>query len=250
MMIALQKAKNALRRRLLDRVPPALGELLSRSLSRRVWFRGIGAGGVLAMATLLASGNAGAVDLSRIAPPLFGAVSMVNADLSPFTKWTHVLGAYAGERQRMGADCVAGESCKMQQWAGFIDSLRGLDRWSQIVEVNRRMNTAPYIEDVDNYGSTDYWATPAEFFDRSGDCEDYAIAKFMTLRELGVPNEQMRIAVVHDTNLDLVHAVLVVYHDDVAYLLDNQIEQVVRVDSVRHYRPYYSLNESLWWRHS
>ena len=113
-----------------------------------------------------------------------------------------------------------------------------------------RMNSARYIEDINNYGDTDYWATPGQFFDRSGDCEDYAIAKFMTLLELGFSNEQMRIAVVHDTNLNLIHAVLVVYVNDVGYLLDNQIEQVVQVDSVRHYRPYYSLNETRWWRHS
>jgi predicted transglutaminase-like cysteine proteinase len=249
MMFTLETAKNAIRRRLLGRVP-SVGAALAKALARRVWFRGLGAGGVLAMTALLAAGNAGAVDLSRTAPPLFGAMSEVNGDLSPFVKWTHVLAAYQAEHARMAQPCATGESCKLQQWAGFIASLRGVDRWTQITEVHARMNSAPYIEDTDNYGNTDYWATPGQFFDRSGDCEDYAIAKFMTLRELGFTNEQMRIAVVQDTNLNLVHAVLVVYYEDVAYLLDNQIDQVVRVDSVHHYRPYYSLNETLWWRHS
>lgn len=215
--------------------------------ARPVWHRGVG--GALALAMLLSSGAAGAVDLSRQAPPLFGAPSVANADLAPFVKWTRVLRDFPAERAAMRQGCRPGESCKLQQWATFIDSLRGHDRWTQIAEVHRRMNSAPYIEDIDNYGINDYWATPAEFFDRSGDCEDYAIAKFLTLRELGFSNDQMRIAVVQDTNLNLVHAVLVVYYEDVAYLLDNQIDQVVRVDSVRHYRPYYSLNETLWWRH-
>lgn len=112
------------------------------------------------------------------------------------------------------------------------------------------MNSAPYIEDINNCGQTDYWATPGQFFDRSGDCEGFAISKFLTLRELGFANEQMRIAVLQDTNLNLVHAVLLVYNNDVAYLLDNQIDQVVRADTVKHYRPDYSLNETRWWRHS
>lgn len=250
MMNTLQKAGESIRRTLLDRAQVGFGALLSGAIRQRVWFRGMTAAGILAMTTLMSTGNAGAVDLSRQAPPLFGAMSVVNADLSPFVKWTHVLSAFQAEHARMYQACQPGESCKLQQWAGFIQSLRGHDAWTQITEVHHRMNSARYIEDSDNYGSSDYWATPGQFFDRSGDCEDYAIAKFMTLRELGFSNEQMRIAVVHDTNLDLVHAVLVVYHNDVAYLLDNQIDQVVRVDSVRHYRPYYSLNETLWWRHS
>lgn len=202
------------------------------------------------MATLFTSVEAGAVDLSRQSPPLFGAASVVSTDLSPFVKWTTVLAAARAEEARMTQPCQTGESCKLQQWAGFIESLRSFDQWAQINEVNARMNGARYIEDIDNYGNTDYWATPGQFFERSGDCEDYAIAKFMTLRELGFTNEQMRIAIVHDTNLNLVHAVLVVYYQDVAYLLDNQISQVVRVDSIRHYQPYYSLNESMWWRHT
>ena len=249
-MNTLQKAEETVRRTLLDRVQSKVDDILAGAFARRVWFRWMTAGGILAMASLTSAGNAGAVDLSRQAPPLFGAMSVVNADLSPFVKWTQVLDSFQSERARMYQPCRQGESCKLQQWAGFIQSLRGHDPWTQIIEVHRRMNSAYYIEDIDNYGNTDYWATPGQFFERSGDCEDYAIAKFMTLRELGFTNEQMRIAVVHDTNLDLVHAVLIVYYQDVAYLLDNQIDQVVRVDSVRHYRPYYSLNETLWWRHS
>jgi predicted transglutaminase-like cysteine proteinase len=247
MMNALQKAQNALRRRLPERAfsPRAVTGRAPRSR-----LGGLAAGAFAAATMLSAAAGAGAVDLSGMAPPLFGAPGMPSTDLSPFTKWTHVLSAHDAERARMHQECAPGDSCKLQQWGVFIESLRGLDRWSQIVEVNRRMNSARYIEDIDNYGVTDYWATPGEFFDRSGDCEDYAIAKFMTLRQLGFSNEEMRIAIVHDTNLNLVHAVLVIYHEGVAYLLDNQIEQVVRVDSIRHYRPYYSVNETMWWRHS
>lgn len=205
--------------------------------------------GVVAF-TLLGGEAAQAVDLSRNAPPLFGAASVVSTDLSQFHKWTGVLADFRAERERMYRDCLPGESCKLQQWRSFIDSLRGRDPMTQITETHARMNSAPYIEDINNYGQTDYWATPGQFFDRSGDCEDYAISKFLTLRELGFANEQMRIAVLQDTNLNLVHAVLVVYNNDIAYLLDNQIDQVVRAETVKHYRPYYSLNETRWWRHS
>lgn len=249
-MNTLQKAWGAVRRADRHRTRSNVGGSANGAIFGRLFTRGVAAAGAAAMAAMIGANPADATDLSRQAPPLFGVASAANSDLSPFVKWTQVLDAFQSEHVRMYQPCQQGESCKLQQWAGFIQSLRGHDRWTQIVEVHRRMNSAYYIEDIDNYGNTDYWATPGQFFDRSGDCEDYAIAKFMTLRELGFTNEQMRIAVVHDTNLDLVHAVLIVYHQDVAYLLDNQIDQVVRVDSVHHYRPYYSLNETLWWRHT
>ena len=52
--------------------------------------------------------------------------------------------------------------------------------------VNRFVNGWAYRADADNYGRSDYWATPLEFFRRSGDCEDYVIAKYRSLRLLGL----------------------------------------------------------------
>ena len=120
---------------------------------------------------------------------------------------------------------------------------------AQIRAVNRQMNEAPYITDIRNWGIDDYWATPLQFLDRDGDCEDYAISKYMSLRALGVPVESMRVAVVQDLNLDTAHAVLVVYVGGKGYVLDNQIEQVVSQAEIYHYRPYYTVNENAWWLH-
>ena len=52
---------------------------------------------------------------------------------------------------------------------------------------------------MDVWGVMDYWETPAEFFQKSGDCEDFAIAKYFALRDLGFPASQMRIVVLKDT---------------------------------------------------
>ncbi|WP_026805104.1 transglutaminase-like cysteine peptidase [Aliarcobacter faecis] len=46
-------------------------------------------------------------------------------------------------------------------------------------------------------GIDDYWATPKEFLiNGHGDCEDYAIAKYFTLLELGIKKENLYFAVV------------------------------------------------------
>ena len=77
-----------------------------------------------------------------------------------------------------------------------------------------------------NWGQKDYWATPLEFMAKFGDCEDYAIAKFMSLRRLGWKTSKCVVAV-KDLNLKVGHAILVVYLDDKVYVLDNQIKQVI-----------------------
>ena len=69
------------------------------------------------------------------------------------------------------------------------------------------------------------------------------------MRALGMSNENMRIVVVQDLNLRLGHAVLVVYLNNKAYVLDNQVDRVVSAERVRHYRPIYSINENAWWLH-
>ena len=111
------------------------------------------------------------------------------------------------------------------------------------------MNKHPYITDPVNWGVDDYWASIGQFFAKDGDCEDYAIAKFYTLRELGWDNDQMRIVVLQDLNLRVAHAILVVQAGERTLVLDNQINQVVEAAAIRHYRPIFSLNETHWWLH-
>ncbi|MBI3707639.1 MAG: transglutaminase-like cysteine peptidase, partial [Proteobacteria bacterium] len=94
-----------------------------------------------------------------------------------------------------------------------------------------------------------YWATPLQFFAKDGDCEDYAIAKFVSLKMLGFTNEQMRLVVLDDLNLQIPHAILVVYIGGRAFVLDNQIPKVVPAEVIHHYRPIYSINEDGWWLH-
>ena len=197
--------------------------------------------------SMLAHPAAGQASIS-----VFNAAEVRSSDLSPFPKWTTMIARYAGEHQRLRQPCQqsASEQCMLRQWVGFLDSLHGLDPRTQIEEVNRRMNSAPYIEDIMNYGIPDYWASPNEFFENSGDCEDYAIAKFMSLRLLGFSNDDMRVAVVQDTNLNLIHAVLIVEYNGQSLVLDNQIAQVVPTSAIHHYVPYFTINEQYWWQHT
>jgi len=184
-------------------------------------------------------------------PALFGAKEVRSDKLELFTKWTAALARTFDERRLADAPCTATafNRCHFAAWRRFLDSLDGLDRTAQLEAVNRYMNRKRYVLDPRNYGVRDYWAAPGQFLSRDGDCEDYAIAKFMSLKALGFTNDEMRIVVLQDLNLGIAHAILVVYLDGRALVLDNQIEDVVSADAIIHYRPIYSINEHHWWLH-
>ena len=164
---------------------------------------------------------------------LFGTREVASSDISAFKKWTGILGRL---------DKVSFNNDKLQQFEGMSLS-------SKVVAVNEYVNKFRYIEDKNNFGKSDYWATPTEFFARGGDCEDFAIAKYALLKESGVPESKMRLAIVQDKIKNIPHAVLIVYTDNGPMLLDNQMKTTKQVASVDRYKPIYSINSTGWWRH-
>jgi predicted transglutaminase-like cysteine proteinase len=200
---------------------------------------------------LLAAGALRAeVPGSQALDHVFGATSIRSENLSLFPKWRGTLARYFAERQ-VARNCEAGlfSRCDLAAWEAFLERQQGHDPLRQIEAVNRYMNEHRYVIDPINWGVEDYWATPLQFLDRDGDCEDYAIAKFMSLRALGWPSDRLRIVVVNDLNLRVQHAVLVVELDRTAYVLDNQSAAVMPAERIRHYAPVYSVGEESWWLH-
>lgn len=194
--------------------------------------------------TLMAAPGAFAAGLNN---PFFSRTQVASHDISPFAKWTAVLPRYEQQRHSAEESCT-GDACMPRQWEALITRLQGKPVKTQIDAVNRFFNAVTYIEDADNWGMEDYWATPYEFMSRGGDCEDYAIAKLITLKRLGVPESSMRVVIVQDYNLGgIIHAVLEVKSQGVPYLLDNQATEVVSEAKVFHYQPVYAINDQQWW---
>ncbi|MEX0583465.1 MAG: transglutaminase-like cysteine peptidase, partial [Sneathiella sp.] len=166
---------------------------------------------------------------------LFGYQATPYSGLKPFPKWRKVLDTYKDEP----GECVPNKynRCAYQKWAALIEEWRLLSKEKQLEKVNRHMNLFRYILDPINWGVRDYWEIPKEFFARFGDCEDYAIVKYFTLRALGWPAEDMKIVVLQDINLGVAHAILVVDFKGKSLVLDNQIGQIVDAKRIRHYQP-------------
>lgn len=179
--------------------------------------------------------------------PLLISRQVDSADISPFTKWTPLMPRYESQRAHMKGRCI-GKGCLNQQWEKLLSHLEGKPVPVKIEAVNRFFNAMTYVSDQDNVGINDYWQTPYEMMANGGDCEDYAIAKYISLKRLGVPETAMRIMVVKDMNLDgTVHAMLEVKFENKAYILDNQAKMVLPVARVFHYEPIFAINESKWW---
>lgn len=142
-----------------------------------------------------------------------------------------------------------GETCHLAAWSDFIESLRGRDPAEQVRLVNDHLNQIRFIEDRDNWGAKDYWAAPGEFFGRGGDCEDYALTKYLSLRKLGFSAEQLRLVVLKDKRRRVAHAILVVELEGESLVLDNLSDRVLSWSDVGHYKPLYSLNEDSAWLH-
>jgi predicted transglutaminase-like cysteine proteinase len=90
--------------------------------------------------------------------------------------------------------------------------------------VNRTLNSFPWISDRNNWNADDYWATPLETLTKfGGDCEDMAIGKFMMLRMMDVPKQNLELAYVKIKKTGESHMVLVWLNDSrsESLVLDN-----------------------------
>jgi len=188
---------------------------------------------------------------SSIYPALFGTRETYSPGIERFYKWTGMLQRWTAERRQASQICVLGHTagCEPREWGRIVDLLRPLDLRAKLDAVNTLVNRYPYTPSAANWLEPNHWETPFEFLAKSGQCQDYAITKFMLLRAAGVPNELLRVVVLRDRRLDLDHAVTVAYVDGDALMLDNQIPDVVSVARIHHYQPYYSINETGWWLH-
>ncbi len=181
---------------------------------------------------------------------VFGYLQLPRESLQIFPQWLSVLERHLRELAPAG-NCRATRfnQCHLKQWLRFLDSIKNLDEAEQVRRVNLYANEKSYVLDIENYGIEDYWATPRQFLDQSGDCEDYAIIKMLSLKHLGIDPGRMRVVVVQDTNLRVAHAVLSLDVKQDIMILDNQIREVISHKNIFHYVPVYSVSERRWWMH-
>ncbi len=193
------------------------------------------------IALLALTGNAFASDNSQLVDVSVGEALKIPA-------WSHLTTLIDRDEATIEA-CRQDGSCDRSSVAAFVAFLGSVDdlpRDQQLEAVNNHFNRLPYMNDDTIFGIEDVWQSPLSFAAGSGDCEDYAIAKYAALRLLGFAEQDMRLIVLLDESRGIHHAVLEVQQDGHAKVLDN-LSTEVEFDMDEDYRPIYALNQVDHW---
>lgn len=135
-------------------------------------------------------------------------------------------------------------------WRQLIDELQHEAIDEKLYSINRFFNRFDFVDDLVHWNEKDYWATPIEFIATgAGDCEDYTIAKYFSLIELGVPESQLRLMYVTALELRQPHMVLAYYKTptSIPLVLDNINRQILPANKRRDLSPIYSFNGNGLW---
>lgn len=121
---------------------------------------------------------------------------------------------------------------------------------ASLQRVNQFFNKVPFASDLQHWGVQDYWATPVEMLSSfGGDCEDYSIGKYLSLREIGIPISKLRITYVRATGFDESHMVLAYYPSPDAdpLILDNLSGDIRLASQRTDLEPVYGFNDDDVW---
>jgi predicted transglutaminase-like cysteine proteinase len=183
---------------------------------------------------------------------LFGSIEVASASFQGLPQWTRVMAVMQAEAPAFdrcldnAADCG---TPVLKNWRKIVTSAEGLGRREKLETVNNFFNRWPYKLDSEIYGLSEYWATPREFMTRSGDCEDYSIAKYFALRKLGFSADEMRLVILMDEIRGIGHAVLAIQEGNDTLILDSLSNLLLSHTAYKHYVPQYSMNETTRWAH-
>ncbi|WP_091356239.1 transglutaminase-like cysteine peptidase [Amphritea atlantica] len=139
---------------------------------------------------------------------------------------------------------------RLQSWQNLIKEIADLDEDEKLFRVNRFFNQMEFVDDIIHWHQKDYWASPVEFLiTNGGDCEDFSIAKYYTLRQVGIPIEKLSIAYVKALRLNQAHMVLTYYATpkSTPLILDNLIPEIRPANRRPDLQHVYSFNgDNLW----
>ncbi|RKS23899.1 putative transglutaminase-like cysteine proteinase [Pseudomonas sp. WPR_5_2] len=135
---------------------------------------------------------------------------------------------------------------RIEAWGRMLHDERNAPEREQLDAVNRFFNQQlSFQDDTRIWHQTDYWATPVESLSKgAADCEDYALAKYFSLRHLGIPSEKLRITYVKALTQNQAHMVLTFYSSPSAdpLVLDNLIGDIRPASQRKDLLPVYAFN--------
>lgn len=146
---------------------------------------------------------------------------------------------------------------RVQQWRAALSQMQDKPEAEQLREANDFFNRqVQFLDDSVVWQQKDYWATPLETLaKRAGDCEDFVIAKYLSLRQLGVADEKLRLIYVRAkiggerSSLTQAHMVLGYFETPTSepLVLDNLVGDIQPASRRTDLFPVFSFNSSGLW---
>jgi len=183
---------------------------------------------------------------------LFGTTEFKANSLEALPQWKQVIKTFGDLKAAASAcdeDILKCGSQQMTLWRAKIQELEHAAPSLKIREINRFINRWQKATDQDLYEAADHWAAPLDFIKKGGDSEDFAIMKYVSLKELGIKADHMRIVVTNDVLRGQTHTILTVRMGNKTLVLDSQNDSVLSDDFIKYYVPFYSANETTRWAH-
>lgn len=151
-----------------------------------------------------------------------------------------------------------GPSARFAEWRKMLGEGSRIPEGEKLRRVNDFFNRhTAFDDDFSVWGQSDYWATPLEMIGQGrGDCEDFSIAKYFSLLNLGVPIAKLRLVYVRamlqgvDGPVQQAHMVLAYYATPSAdpVILDNLIPEIRPASQRSDLSPIFSFNSSGLWQ--
>lgn len=179
---------------------------------------------------------------------------LVAAQATAFSYQGYLLTMRAELQQRMTVRFGDKAGPRMAELAEALAAAgRIADEAIRVERINQILNRPRYMTDQQLWQSEDYWATPVEFTAvAAGDCEDYSLAKYFALRELGMPADKLRITYVRLLRQGRLenHMVLAYYPEPGAepWVLDNLEKRFMPARERPDLTPVYSFNDDRVWK--
>ena len=161
-------------------------------------------------------------------------------------KWRNIEADMAREQLTLNRCRTDAEACPPHaaQFLRVIGAVNTKSGRARLEEANRAVNMAiRYVSDYSQHGEADRWSAPlASFATAKGDCVDYAIAKYVALREAGVARENLQLVLVRDRAVRQDHAVLAARLDDRWLILDNRQSLLIEDSNASSFTPLFAIN--------
>src|SRR5436190_597567 len=142
-------------------------------------------------------------------------------------KWLELQSRILSEQETLAACRLRDDNCSAaaRQFLSIVELGRVRQGRARLGEINRAVNLSiKPMSDLAQYGVADFWSAPlATLTVGAGDCEDYAVVKYVVLREIGIDPDDLQLVIVGDIKRKAVHAVVAVRLDEEWLILDNRM---------------------------